>query len=169
MQCERVAPMTPSVAPTASGSDVEAAGHPVRLVWAPGESKSRLAGAWWPRTRDATTELQALLPAVTERVGGAASGVSLNIDAWDADQQRRLRVGNARVRVGWFHVLDPATVTLGRSGQDRLILVVIPSDTDTTVGEELLQRLSTTLQWPETAGEALGADAGRGERSPWGG
>ena len=145
-----------------------AANDDVRLVWAPRDAGSPLAGAWWPRTRDAATELQALLPAVTERVGGAATRVSLNIDAWDAAQPRHLQVGRTLVRLGWFHTLDPATVSFGRHGEDRLSVVVIPSDSDSTAAQALLERLSSAQEWPGSAGEALAPGADGEERRPWG-
>jgi hypothetical protein len=140
----------------------------VRLVWAPRDSDSRLAGAWWPRTRDATTEVRALLPAVSERLGGAATRVSLNIDAWNADQPRRLRVGRTLVKLGWFHTLDPATITFSRGGGARLTVVVIPSNWNSSAAGELLHGLSTASPWPDSAGEALhGAPDGE-ERPAWG-
>lgn len=127
----------------------------VRVVWAPRDSGSRLAGAWWPRTLDATTELRALLPAVRERLGGAATRVSLNIDAWNADQPRRLRVGQTLVKLGWFHTLDPATVTFSRGGDARITVIVIPSNWDSSAAGAMLRSLSTAASWPHSAGEAL--------------
>lgn len=139
----------------------------VRLVWAPPEADSRLAGAWWPRSRDATTELQALLPVVTDRVGGPATRVSLNIEAWDADQPARLHVGHTLVRLGWFHALDPAIVTLGRHGQGRLTVAVIPSDADASASQALLDRLSTAAHWPDRPGELVAPGPGREGRPAW--
>lgn len=140
----------------------------VRLVWAPRDNGCRLAGVWWPRTSDATTELRALLPAVSERLGGPPTGVSLNIDAWNADQPRRLRVGHTLVKLGWFHTLDPATVTFSRGGDPRITVAIIPSNWNSSAASELLRGLSTAAPWPDSAGEALhGAPDGE-ERPAWG-
>ena len=139
----------------------------VRMVWGPRDADNRLDGAWWPRSRDATTELQALLPVVADRVGGPATRVSLNIDAWDSDQPARLHVGQTLVRLGWFHTLDPAIVTLGRHGQDRLSVAVIPYDADATAAEALLDRLATASHWPDLAAELLESGLGGDGRPLW--
>ena len=118
----------------------------VRLVWAPSQSGSAPSGAWWPRSRDATLELRTLLPLVGDHLGGSVTRVSLNIDAWDADQPRRLRIDDHVVRLGWFHTLDPATVTLARGSDARVTLHVVAPGLDPAEGRELLRELSATHQ-----------------------
>jgi hypothetical protein len=141
-------------------------GPRVRLVWAPIVEGRRLDGAWWPRTRHAVAELTALVPAASEHLGGPVTRASLNIDAWGLDQPRRLRIGDALVRLGWFHTLDAATVTLGRGTYERVTLVVIPPDLDPATGHNLVRRLSSAPRWPDTAAAALAerwpGDSGRG-------
>jgi len=97
-----------------------------RLVWASEATGGGFAGSWWPRSRDAVSELRMLIPVVSEHLGGPVMRVSLNIDAWGPDQPRRLRVGDRLVRLGWFRTLDSATVTLGRDTFDRVALRVTP-------------------------------------------
>ena len=126
-----------------------------RLVWAPTASDRGLDGEWRPRSCDAGTELAALIPLVSERLGGPVRRVSLNIDAWGADQPRRLQVGAGLVRLGWFHTLDPTTVTVGRRNDDRLTLLVIPSGLDPAVARRLLRRLFTAKAWPDSTESAL--------------
>jgi hypothetical protein len=126
-----------------------------RLVWAPTIEGRRLDGVWWPRTRDAVAELNALVPPVSEHLHGPVTRVSLNIDAWGPDQPRRLRIGDGLVRLGWFHTLDAATVTLGRGTYERVSLLVIPPDIDPATGHNLLRRLSSAPCWPDTAAAAL--------------
>jgi len=110
-------------APSWAARRRDAAG--VRLVWG-GEGAGRgYAGRWWPRSRDAVSELRMLIPVVSEHLGAPVTRVSLNIDAWGPDQPRRLQVGDRLVRLGWFHTLDPATVTLGRGSYDRVALLVV--------------------------------------------
>ena len=91
--------------------------------------------------------------------------VSINIDAWNSEQPRRLRVADELVRIGWFHTLDAETVTLGRRNDDRVTLVVIPPSLDPPAALALLQRLSTATSWPHSASSALSgtwnSDAGR--------
>ena len=126
-----------------------------RLVWARTEEGQRVDGAWWPCTRDAVAELNALIPLVSKYLHGPVTRVSLNIDAWGPDQPRRLRIGDGLVRLGWFHTLDAATVTLGRGTYERVTLVVIPPDIDPATGHNLLRRLSAAARWPDTAAAAL--------------
>jgi len=126
-----------------------------RLVWAPTTTGRRIDGAWWASTRDAAAELALLVPLVSEHLGGPVRRVSLNIDAWDPDQPRRLRVGDGLVRLGWFRMLDRETVTLGRRNEDRVTLLVIPSAFDPVAARRLLHRLSTASAWPDSASSAL--------------
>lgn len=111
---------------------------PVRLVWAPPGDDARLAGAWWPHSSDAVTELQGLLPDAGEHLGGRVTRVSLNMDAWGPDQPRRLRVGGEIVRLGWFHSLDPTTVTFRRGSDAAVTLFVVPPDSDAERANQLL-------------------------------
>jgi hypothetical protein len=62
--------------------------------------------------------------------------------AWGADQPRRLRVGDRLVRLGWFRSLDPAIVTLGRSGEARITLHVVAPETNPDAARELLRNAS---------------------------
>jgi hypothetical protein len=68
--------------------------------------------------------------------------VSLNIDAWAADQPRRLRVGDHVVRLGWFRSLDPATVTLACGSDPRVILHIVPPELDPDAAREVLREMS---------------------------
>jgi len=138
-----------------TGSERGGTEQVTRLVWAPTRTGRRIDGAWWPRTRNASAELVALAPLASEHLGGPVRRVSINIDAWDPDQPRRLRVGDGLVRLGWFHTLDPATVTLGRRNDDRVTLLVIPPAFDPVAARRLLRRLSTAGAWPDTATSAL--------------
>jgi hypothetical protein len=116
----------------------------VRLVWVPSLGGSPPSGAWWPRSRDAAVEVTALLPLVAMHLDGAVTRVSLNIDAWDANQPRRLRVGDRLVRLGWFRTLDAATVTLARGSGARVTLHVVAPELDPAAARELLRSLSTS-------------------------
>lgn len=115
----------------------------VRLAWAPSQRDNPPTGAWWPRSRNAAVELTALLPLVGDRLGGPVTRVSLNIDAWDADQPRRVRVGDCLVRLGWFHTMDPTTVTLGRGSDARATLHLVAPELDAAAARDRLHDVST--------------------------
>jgi hypothetical protein len=112
----------------------------VRVSWALGEDPP--CGAWWPHSRNAPAELRTVLPVVSKLVGGPVTRVSLSIGAWDEDQPRRLTLGDDLVRLGWFHSLDGATVTLGRGGDPRVTLRVVPSGLDPEAAREFLDEVS---------------------------
>jgi hypothetical protein len=113
----------------------------VRLVWAGEETGEGFAGRWRPRSRDAVRELRMLIPLVSEHLGGPVTRVSLNIDAWGPDQPRRLHVGDRQVRLGWFHTLDPATVTLGRGSRDRVVLLVVDANLEPLIERDVVDEL----------------------------
>jgi hypothetical protein len=116
-----------------------------RLVWAPSRSGNAPVGAWWPRGRDASVELSELVPLVEQQLGGSVTRVSLNIDAWDlAHQPRRLQVNGRTLRLGWFHSLDSATVTVARGSGVRTTLHLVPPETDATAARLLLRKLSVS-------------------------
>jgi hypothetical protein len=124
-----------------------------RLLWAATAGRY-LDGAWWPRSDAADPELRELLPAVAAHLGGAVFRVSLNIDAWGAEQPRRLRLPDHLVRLGWFRTLDPAVVTLGRSTHERITLLVVPSTLSS--GEDVMRRLAAEPVWPDVPSDAIG-------------
>jgi hypothetical protein len=135
-----------SAQPEKNGAPVRAARQSasadVRLAWAPRRDGNPPAGAWWPRSRDAAAELRSLLPLASHHLGGAVTRVSLNIDTWDADQPRRLRVGDCLVRLGWFHTLDAGTVVLRRGSDPGVTLHVVAPEADPAAAHKLLQELS---------------------------
>ena len=51
-------------------------------------AQSVLDGGWWPRTRDVSKELPALLTAVGSRFGVVVARVSLSATVWDATASR---------------------------------------------------------------------------------
>lgn len=116
-----------------------------RLVWAPSRSGNPPVGAWWPRSRDATVELSELVPLIEQQLGGSVTRVSLNIDAWNpAHQPRRLEVNGRVLRLGWFHTLDSATVTVARGSGARITLHVVPPELEATAAREMLRELSAS-------------------------
>jgi hypothetical protein len=148
-------PVAPVDSPAGSWSPANLAGDGCRLVWAPASDADGWAGAWWPRTREAEVALRELLPVVGERLGGAVVRVSLNLDAWDPDPPRRIRLDGRLVRLGWFHTLDPHVITLGHTTFDRLRLLVIPADTTGPAGDAIVTQLAAATWWPDSSSAAL--------------
>ncbi|HEY0811734.1 MAG TPA: DUF5994 family protein [Pseudonocardia sp.] len=91
------------------------------------EATGFVDGAWWPRSRDLAAELPAVTAEVAKRLG-PVERVAYNISAW-ADSPRKIRIGDATVRMAGFHSLDFDTVQL-IGARRRLVLLVVPPDTD---------------------------------------
>lgn len=88
------------------------------------------------------SELRVLIPIVSEHLGGPVTRVSLNIAAWRPDQPHRLQVGDRRVRLGWFHTLDVATVTPGRGTYRRVAPLVVGVNLEPSIDRDVAGALS---------------------------
>ncbi|WP_405734122.1 DUF5994 family protein [Streptomyces sp. NBC_00028] len=82
-----------------------------------------LDGAWWPRSRDVTAELPALITALTEYLG-PITRVGLDADAWER-LPTRMTVDGRVVHIDSSPVGDD-TVLVTRGEQDLFSLLVIP-------------------------------------------
>jgi hypothetical protein len=85
-------------------------------------------GAWWPRSRDLSTELPALLAVLAIRLGGVQR-VSYNLATWDT-APRRLDVNGRQLRLGGFHAQNAHTVDVIGANGARLTLLVLPPGAD---------------------------------------
>ncbi|ANS70691.1 hypothetical protein SLINC_8467 [Streptomyces lincolnensis] len=85
-----------------------------------------LDGAWWPRSRDISAELPALITALTEYLG-PITRVGLDAAAWDA-LPTRLVVEDRVVRIDSFPVGDD-TILVTRGEADHFSLLVVPPPT----------------------------------------
>lgn len=87
------------------------------------ERQGSLDGAWWPRSRDVTAELPALITALTEYLG-PITRVGLDADAWE-QLPTRMTVDGRVVRIDSSAVGDD-TVLVTRGEQDLFSLLVVP-------------------------------------------
>jgi Family of unknown function (DUF5994) len=99
------------------------------------EATGSVDGAWWPGSRDLAAELPAVTAEVSTRLG-PVERVAYNIDAWDA-APRKIKIGDATVRMAAFHSLAFDTVQL-IGARRRLILLVVPPDTDEQTAHSVL-------------------------------
>ncbi|MFD8912990.1 DUF5994 family protein [Streptomyces sp. NPDC059575] len=86
-----------------------------------------LDGAWWPRSRDITAELPALLSALAGHLG-PLTRVGLDTTAWEG-LPTRIVVDGRVVRVDSFPLGDD-TVLITRGDRDIFSLLVVPPDTE---------------------------------------
>jgi hypothetical protein len=86
-----------------------------------------LDGGWWPRSWDPVAELPGLILALAERYGRIRH-VMINNGAWDS-RFRKLAVGTATVRMGWFVSLDAALLIAITDRGDQIDLLIVPPQT----------------------------------------
>lgn len=115
--------------------------------------------AWWPRTRDLTAELPALMD-VLWTAGREIDRITYNLHAWDP-APRRIRIEGRTVRLGAFTTSDPRTVRLADPwGQERVDILLIPPDTDHDVAQrifDLASQADNVLRAQEILDQARGA------------
>lgn len=125
---------------------VEPAEPDARLCLKPrSDHRGMVDGAWWPRTRDLTRELPALIAALDRQAGwGPINHVTVNVRMWP-DIRKKVRTGDRVVRVGWFgDEQDPHDIcmlSLSRNG--RWDLLVVPPELDPRAAVRLMVRAST--------------------------
>lgn len=87
-------------------------------------------GAWWPRSRDLSTELPALFDGLADRLG-AVHRLDYNLTEWDTTA-RRVDAGGRSVRLGGYRYQGANTVDVTGSAGERVTLLVIPPETSAT-------------------------------------
>ena len=97
-------------------------------------------GAWWPRSRDLSTELPALLAVLAVRLGHVQR-VSYNLTNW-ITAPRRIAVDGLTVRLGGFHSQHTHTVDVIGPNEPRITLLVIPPETEQATAHQALIRAS---------------------------
>jgi len=90
-----------------------------------GSREGVLDGAWWPRSRDVTAELPALLSALTAHLG-PVTRVGLDTAAWEG-LPTRIVVDDRVVHIDSFPVGDD-TILITRGDRDLFSLLVVPPD-----------------------------------------
>lgn len=96
-----------------------------------------LDGAWWPRSRDVTAELPALITALTAYLG-PITRVGLDTSAWQ-DVPTRLVIDGQVVHLDADPVGDD-TVLVTRGHNDHFALLVVPPDTTADAAREAMAR-----------------------------
>jgi Family of unknown function (DUF5994) len=119
-------------------------------------------GGWWPHSRDPEAELPGLIAGLDSSLG-PITRVALNLDAWDA-APRRVAVDGRHLRVGWFRHMDAHTIGVTRASQDRVILLVVPSQA-TAAGAGIAMAMAADADSSAGPADILAA-AGIGGQDP---
>ena len=115
--------------------------QPLRLKLKPkAPTTGYVDGAWWPRSRDLSAELPALLAVLAVRLG-RVERVSFNLTDWTT-APRRIAVDGQSVRLGGFHSQHTHTVDVIGPTEPRITLLVIPPETPRATAHQVLMRAS---------------------------
>ena len=111
----------------------------VRLALAGPGRPGNVDGAWWPRSRDLTSEIGPLVTAVGEAHQSSVIHLTYDRRVW-SPTGRRVRVGQRWVKVGWFELSEPQQVSLTLADGRTVALLVIPPETGEGQAARLLAR-----------------------------
>ncbi|MFF7351959.1 MULTISPECIES: DUF5994 family protein [Streptomyces] len=130
--------MTATILLTPAVEDRTPSSSPLRLVLAPpGTAPALIDGAWWPRSRDLTAELPALIE-VLDPLWGRITRVTVNPTFWPVIP-RKVPVQGHVVHVGWFEAeQDPHKLLLLSYTVGRWDLLVIPPETEPATAARLM-------------------------------
>jgi Family of unknown function (DUF5994) len=87
-------------------------------------------GGWWPRSRNALTELPALIAALDARPGVLVQRLAVHRYEWDEIPHQLTADGSHFVRVDRFTTIPHHTVSVTvADGREPIALLVVPPDT----------------------------------------
>lgn len=100
-------------------------------------------GAWWPRSRELTSEVVDLVDHFPQEVG-RIQRLLFSPPDWDAApgtaHPRRIQAARGPVKIGSFPRDDTHLIIVKMASGERLQLLVIPSQTTPDVAERALSR-----------------------------
>jgi hypothetical protein len=97
-------------------------------------------GGWWPRTRDLSIELEALVHVLDVRLG-SVTRVAFALDAWET-APRRITVDGHIVRLEGFHSQSDHVLHVSGSDRQRISLLVVPSDAPDAAAHDAMMTAS---------------------------
>jgi hypothetical protein len=130
----------------------------LRLRLDPVGRSGPLDGAWWPHSRDLAVEATRLVDDFPDGVGRVSRLVFSTPD-WDqpgdGPHPRRLQTARGTVKIGTFPRDDTHVVVLTLSTHQRVVVLVVPPDTDPARAAEVMERAATVTN-TDTADTLLG-------------
>jgi hypothetical protein len=128
-------------------------------------------GGWWPRSRNAPTELTDLIAALDARPGVRVQRLAVHRDEWD-DIPRQLTADNGHfVRIDWFTTIPRHTVSVTTvGGREPIALLVVSPDTPAETAQAAMNTAATSPRIAQaadilTAEEPPGAPVSTGRSS----
>jgi Family of unknown function (DUF5994) len=87
-------------------------------------------GGWWPHSRNARSELPALIAALDARPGVRVQRLAVHRDEWDEIPHRLTADNGHFARVDWFTTIPHQTVSVTTAGsREPITLLVVPPST----------------------------------------
>ncbi|MGW0698310.1 DUF5994 family protein [Streptomyces sp. NPDC002867] len=141
---------------------------PPRLSLTPmGSAPGLLDGAWWPRSRDLSRELPALVK-VLDACWGRITRVTVNPTHWPVIP-RKVAVAGHTVHVGWFaDEQDPHKLILLSYTTGRWDLLVIPPEAGAAAAARLMIAATTPGGLAAASGLIASEDVAREARDALG-
>ena len=111
--------------------------HPLRFRLRPeAPTSGHVNGAWWPRSRELTAELPALLAVLAAQLGDVPR-VRYNLTEWNT-APHRIAANGVWVRLDGFWSRPADTVDLITVDRRCVTLLVVPSNTDEFAAQQIM-------------------------------
>lgn len=96
----------------------------------------RVDGAWWPHSADLSAEIPDLVAVLSVRLG-QISDVLYKMTEW-VRPPVKMSIGGRTVRVSGYHRQPDNTIEVVGLGGQRVVLLVVPADTEEQVAHDIL-------------------------------
>ncbi len=149
--------MTAHTSPRAAAgapSAIHAGPPPARVIFDPALPRHGATdGGWWPRSRNALTELPALIAALDARPGVMVQRLAVHREEWDEFPRQLTADGSHFVRVDWFTAIARHTISVTvAGGREPIALLVVPPDTPAETAWAEMNIAATSPGIPQTTG-----------------
>ena len=124
-------------------------------------------GAWWPRSTDLALEIADLDVAIHDHFHERIARVSYIQGQWPP-APRKIHTTLGITKIGWFPTARyPENISLSLTGDTRLVLTVIPPDTDAHFAKIVLAGYGTVINGPTEAADNNNPAATPEETDAW--
>jgi hypothetical protein len=96
----------------------------------------RVDGAWWPHSADLAAEIPDLVAVLSVRLG-QISDVLYKMTEW-VRPPVKMQIGGRKVRISGYHRQPNNTIEVLGLGGQRVVLLVVPADTEEHMAHEIL-------------------------------
>jgi Family of unknown function (DUF5994) len=152
----RTSPRAAAGAPSA----IPAGLPPARVMFDPALPRHGATdGGWWPRSRNALTELAALIAALNARPGVRVKRLAVYRYEWDEIPHQLTADGSHFIRVDSLTTIPRRTISVTvAGGREPIALLVVPPDTPTETAWAEMNIAATSPGIPQTTGILIAGD-----------